>query len=153
MKRYWIWGLLALAVLALRLPGQAWDASELEPAETVLVGRHDRYIRIETDTGAWGEGQDLAAAAEDLNRRTAGRIFLETADYLLLEGSPWDPETLRELFRPGCWVCMAEGVEDLEEAGRFLRIHRPDATLLRLSGERVRLKTLTAEKGGLLLEE
>lgn len=153
MKRYLTAaGAVLMMMVLLRLPGQAMDTSELEPVETVLVCRNAQTVRIETDTGAWGEGTELRSAAQDLKRRTAGRIFLDTADYLLLDETSWDPRALRALFRPGCQVCIAQNVDDLQEAGRYLRIHHPDATLLHWAVEETPLQMLTGGKGGFLLE-
>ncbi len=158
MKRM-MWFLAALSmVLLMRLPGQSADVAELEPVETVLVCRRDGGICITTDTGATGTGENLPLAVEDLNRHASGRIFLDTADYLLVEGEDisWEEsgrifldtadyllvegediswEELYPVFRPGCWVCRASGVEDLEAAGAFLKIHPPSYTLLQLCAE------------------
>lgn len=135
MKRM-MWLLAALGmVMLMRLPGQSADVAELEPVETVLVCRRGSDICITTDTGATGTGENLLLAVEDLKRHASGRIFLDTADYLLVEGEGINWQELYPVFRPGCWVCRASGVEALEAAGAFLKIHPPSNTLLQLCAD------------------
>ena len=151
MKRM-MWLLAALSmVLLMRLPGQSADVAELEPVETVLVCRRGSDICITTDTGATGTGENLPLAVEDLNRHASGRIFLDTADYLLVEGEDISWEELYPVFRPGCWVCRASGIEDLEAAGAFLKIHPPSNILLQVCAEERQAENLLQKEEGLEL--
>lgn len=135
-----LWYLLmaagVLAVYVLPTPGR--DAQMIKPVEVVCLSRGQQGVEIVTDTGAAGEGKTLRAALEDLHEQASEEIFLETADYLLVEEDCDDllPEVM-EVLRPSCVVCRYEGEPKMEQVGRFLRQHRPTLTLARYqAGER-----------------
>lgn len=152
MKRWMIFlGMMVVAGLMLRLPHPATDLSELEPVEVVLVRQAQNGIEVETDTGAIGRGADLTAAVDDLEEHSMGKVFLDTADYLLLELNDTDYEQFYSVFRPGCHVCLADGVEDLSQAGVFLQTHKPQNSLIQIqAGERM-LEELVEKEGELEL--
>lgn len=147
MKRL-AWFVLALAALTVlsRLPHPATDVGELEPVRVVWIGE----AGIRTDTGATGRGADLTTAVEELHDSASGVIFLETAEYVILEpGYRVGPE-LYEIFRPSCKVCVGSGA-DLVAAAAYLSVHPPDMTLSRLRAGEWGLQTLTiTEEGGSL---
>lgn len=108
-------------------------------------------MEVETDTGAKGCGEALEAAVEDMKAHASGRIFLDTADYLLLDTRDMEYAELYPLFRPGCRVCLARHVADLEHAAGFLKNHRPENSLLQICAEERRMETLIEQQGGLEL--
>lgn len=151
MKRWLQVGVIFAAALILpRLSHPATDVGKLEPAAVVQITRTDNWVVLQTDTGASGSGRTLAEAAEDLQAGAAAEVFLDTAEYLLIEGDV--SEEILEFFRPGCYVCRVEGQVDLEEAVRYLSVHRPEQTLTRLRAGEVLEQTLRTEEGKWRLE-
>lgn len=127
------WLYVAAAVLAAgiltRLPHPAKDISELEPVRTVYVYEASGMVHIETDTGARGSGRTLAHAAEAMHARAEGTIFLETAEFLLLDP---DVEVTAEFFvilRPSCNVFYTGLRPDLEASAQYLSVHPPKIRL------------------------
>lgn len=146
MKR-WLWfpALLAAAWFLSRLPHPAVDVGKLEPVSVVLVDFRDGVYHLQTDTGDHGTGQTLTRAAQDLTETAPGRVFLETAEYLLL--TPDTPMTreLYQVFHPSCRVCLAPADTDLKAAGEYLSAHRPEQTLTKLRAGEGTPEQLTME--------
>ncbi len=152
MKKWLIFlGAMLAAGLVLRIPHPATDLSELEPIEVVAVRQSEKGIEIETDTGAIGRGDNLTLAVDDLKEHSMGKVFLDTADYLLLELDDGNYEQFYSVFRPGCRVCLSDGVQDLSKAGVFLQTHKPQNSLIGIrAGERT-LDELVEREGELEL--
>ncbi len=152
MKRWVIClaGLLGVGLL-LRLPQPGTDVAQLEPVQVVLIQQSQDHVLVQTDTGAIGRGADLESAVRDLKKHALGYIFLDTADYVLLEAVNMDYAELYPVFRPGCRVCIAEGVQDLEQAGVFLQTHRPSNSLLQICAGETEMERLIQKKGALEL--
>lgn len=131
MKR-WIWYLGALGiVMALDwMPFFGADVASLHPVEVIRIWADQNGITVQTDTGSMGRGGSIAHAFEDLENTTSGRIFLETAEFVLInrEGTALLPE-LSGYLRPACGVCVLEGQWLPEQVGRFLDTHRPGYSL------------------------
>ena len=146
MKRG-IWILLAIG--ALLLTGETgMDLEDLRPVETLLLSTEEEQVILETDTGDRGEGESLPAAVRNLNETSEGRIFLETAAFLIYrpEAAPVLPQ-LKSWLRPETAVCVAEENLDVKTAGRFLNFHRPDCTLRELWKKSEEPPVLSMEKG------
>ena len=136
---------------ALAFPVERTDVGKLRPVEVVAVAQTETGFAVRTDTGDRGTGQTLGAAFRDLEDSTAGVIYLDTAEYLLLETPVKEQVLLRELLKNGVRVCAAEPEIDLEGTGAYLDVHRPQTRLrddtdyqelevLRSDGERLRLQ-------------
>ncbi len=112
------------------LPIRGTDVGELQPVELLQVYRERGKIVMETDTGDLGRGRTLEKAFEDLKNTTAGTVFLETADYLLVtdEAEKYIPE-LFKILRPGTEVCRIQEKVRGEKAAKFLVSHPPAVTL------------------------
>ena len=82
MKK-WLYMLL-LALAAFLLPGKGTDVGELIPVELVRLTAGDGTFVAAADTGDFGTGATLEEAMADLASSAPGKVFLETADYLLL---------------------------------------------------------------------
>ncbi len=149
------WGIFLLIILGggllLRLPHPGTDIAHLEPVEVVQVRQMQTQIEVTTDTGAAGHGDTLAQAVEDMKEHAMGEIFLDTADYLLLDLHGLEIEELYPLFRPGCKVCNTSGIDDLETAGVYLQTHEPEKSLLRICAEPTELEELVQTEGGMVL--
>lgn len=150
------WLLLALAVLLAAafgwMPFQGTDVADLLPVEIVRIRVDDGTIRVQTDTGNSGSGTDLQEAFHDLKSTAAGEIFLETADYLLVdEGTAAYLEALCEYLRPGCGVCLESGEQELAEAAAFLKTHEPPVSLQDYRAGERRLPWLRSVEGRMYL--
>lgn len=106
-----------------------------------------------TETGDLGEGEDLNAAMQDLEESAVGKVFLETAEYLLVtDGARGLLPELTSIMRPGCAVCVAPEQVNLEEAAAYLNIHRPEVTLNDYRANRTDLPHLKEEEGRFKIE-
>lgn len=148
MKK-WVWliGLGALLLLS-RVEHTGVEISRLEPVELVRLTVEENIVSIETDTGGRGYGQDLDSAIENLHASSSAMVFLDTAEYLLLndEAQRYLPQ-LYEVLRPACQVCVANGDLDLTEAAEFLETHSPKIKLLQCRAGERSLPTLYIQDG------
>lgn len=148
MKKWmWIVGVAALALL-LRVEHAGTNIDWLEPAELVRVTVEDDVVAIETDTGAQGYGQDLDTAIGNLQLSSASEVFLDTAEYLVVDETAVEllPE-LWEILRPSCKVCIAGGQIDLAEAAEYLCGHTPTTNLLQCRAGTGKLEILYVQEG------
>ena len=131
MRRWLIYGAVLLAMLLINGENRAGtDIGKLEPARVILVDAAPGAVSLYTDVGQYGSGRDLTGAVEDMKQTASGEVFLDTAEYLLLSPTSLGQlEELSRLLRLSCRVCVAAGVKDLEAAGEYLSIHKPDTTL------------------------
>lgn len=153
MKR-WLYPLVGLLAIAF-LSGKGTsgtDVAKLRPVEVVVVTRSEKIIKIQTDTGDVGVGEDLTQAVEQLKTTTPAEIFLETAEYLLIseECRSMVPE-LMEYLRPSCSVCILEGEPEMDNVGTFLKIHGLEVTLTEYKAGLCDLQTLREKEGRLEL--
>ena len=133
---YLLGGLVAAGILS-RLPHPAVDVSRLEPVQVVYLYLDQGRLWLETDTGSFGSGDSLTEAANDLKANASGEIFLDTAEFLILDPEvPIEPDFYDHL-RPGCKVCYADAPPDLTVAAAFLATHSPEITLAHLRPQRI----------------
>ena len=125
--RILIYALLLAAALA--VPVKRTDVGKLRPVEVIAVARTENGYTVRTDTGDMGTGNTLKAAFCNLEDTTAGVIYLDTAEYLLLETEIEEKRLLRELLKNGIRVCAAEPEIPLEGSGAYLDIHHPKSRL------------------------
>ena len=149
MRRWLLYRLVLLGVLLTQVtPFSGTDVALLEPVEVIRIGISREQVTLETDTGQWGVGDTVLQALKDLKDTTAKRIFLDTADYLLLQkGSESLVEEIAPLLRPGCRVCVQTGEADLAKIAEFLRTHVPQATLHSLKITTDKLPQLRCDEG------
>ena len=121
MKQIYIY--LGIFLALLLLPGGT-DAAKLAPAQVVSVQTEDGEIMVRTDLGNFGRGADLEEAFADLEDTTSGKVFLDTADYLLVDEASmaYLPE-LTQWLKGNCLVFKSGEVEDLEGAALYLDAH------------------------------
>lgn len=149
MKR-WVAAALLLAAAAVlpRLSHPAADVGELEPVAAARISQTPEGVIIRTDTGGEGFGENLQFAVEDLRCRSVRVVFLDSANFLLLENlseEVW--AQLGDYFRPGCYVCRVESEMDLAAAAQYFAVNPPEQTLARLWAEKTLRQTLHWEKG------
>lgn len=153
MKK-WLFLLLIFGTVAAFNGGMSLgtDVAELAPVQSVRVAQFNRYIMVETDTGAWGMGGDLASALVHMEETSPASVFLDTADYLIVA-----PELLyllpdlKEVLRPSCGICLERGKTDMERVGQFLQIHEPKITLSDYLAGITDLPTLLTTQEGMQL--
>lgn len=128
MKRIIIY--IVLFAAALTVPTNGMDIGELKPVAVIALDVVDNQVRISTDTGDAGYGESFGSALEDLEQTTAGVVFLDTADYLLIgEGAEDLAEDAKEYLKRRVRVCgYTEGVP-LRDAAEYLDVHRPETEL------------------------
>ena len=123
--------LLYMSALALLLLGdQGTDIGTLRPVEVVQLTEERGVLILKTDTGDYGWGLTVEQAVRKLKETTPGEIYLDTADYLLLEnGTEKYLNQLRVYLKKGTKVALAEQGLDLRAAAAYLRIHSPSRTI------------------------
>ena len=133
MKKWLIPAIVVAAVAVFsRLPHPARDIADLKPVRAVYIHMEGRTLHIETDTGDSGSGPDLAEASADLRSKADGEIFLDTAEFLILDPEVPITGEIFALLRPACRVTFTDASPDLEKAAAYLAQHPPILTLARL---------------------
>lgn len=133
MKKWLVFAAAVTAVAILsRRPHPARDVARLEPVQAVYIYQKNGTLCIETDTGAAGSGNTLAEAAADLKASASGEIFLDTAQFLLIDPEVTITTDFHTLLRPTCGVTFTHATPDLQAAADYLTIHQPFVTLLEL---------------------
>ena len=131
MKKWLFFAVVALCALALdRVPFEKTDVANLRPVQVLSVRVSPSGVELETDTGDEGRGTSVQSALENMKETSQGTIFLETAEFLLLEESVVSmiPE-LCDVLRPGCGVCIVTEMPDLLDAALYLSAHRPQVSV------------------------
>ena len=123
--------LTAVGILS-RLPHPAKDIAKLKPVRAVYLYMELEKLHIETDTGDSGSGTTLAEAYSDMRSGADGEIFLDTAEFLILDPAICVTEDFFRLLRPACKVVYSERKPDLKAVSDYLAIHTPKTTLAHL---------------------
>lgn len=151
MKR---WILYIAVVLLLTVPFRGTDISKLAPVEVVWLAEESGQVLLMTDTGDTGKGADVQEALSDMKAAAKGTIFLDTADYLILQiGTEKFLNQVTDVLRPSCMVCRAKQVPDLKEAAAFFFAHEPGVTLRQWQNDQMELPLLREEGRGFLWNE
>ena len=133
MKKWLVFAaVLITAAILSRRPHPARDVAMLEPVQAVYIFQKDGTLSIETDTGASGSGKTLTEAAAEMKASASGEIFLDTAEFLLLDPTVPITEEFHTLLRPTCTVTYTTETPDLQAVSEFLSVHTPKRTLLEL---------------------
>lgn len=150
VKRIWIYALVIAAALA--FPVDKTDVGSLQPVEVVHLYQKDEKYVLETDTGDLGMGDTIKAAMEDLAATVSGTVFLDTAEYLLLEKEMVEQaKRIAPYLKKKVRVCEAERGLDLKAAAQYLSAHAPKSTLKELLTG-TKLETLRNVHGRLILK-
>ena len=128
MKRFFL-PVAILLILLLPDSSVGSDINELEPVEAIQILSDADGVRVITDTGSSGYGDTLVSALENLHSSSNKRIFLETAQFLLVEEERFLDEMM-DRVRPSCQICMAKGQTDLTLAVEYLKVHGGTVSLL-----------------------
>lgn len=154
MKKWLRYVLILILIPAFSFGGFGGeDVGKLSPAQVVLICSSGGSVQLVTDTEDTGIGADPEKAIMNMQETSAGAVFLDTADYLLIEYGTegWLPQ-LRQYLRPSCHVCYVSGDVDPGQAGQFLQLHKPELTLADYEAGERQLSILISEGGKLKLE-
>lgn len=148
MKRIGLFAAAAVIALALGNLFPGVDVGKLQPVQVVSVRRDGERYLVATDTGETGRGNDIGDAIAAMKRSASGEIFLDTADYFLLDKDCMEIlKAACDILRPGTEVCLIDGNPDLEAAGQFLSVHEPNRTLAQCAAERSQIPILKIREG------
>ena len=117
--------ILAITILALCFlaPVQRLDVAKLRPVQTVAVYRQGWQIVLETDAGDKGVGTIVKQALENLKENALKVIYLDTAEYLLVQEDAQDQvEHLRSVMNKKVKVGPYGG-GDIAEETDFWEVH------------------------------
>ena len=148
MKR-WVWFVAAVtAVAVLEGASSGSDVADLDPVRALYVDAVDGRVLVETDQGAWGSGETLEMALQDMDRSWASEVYLETSEFLVVsERTQGRVGELWRVLRPSCEVCVGVGELDLERAVEYLHRHRPEVTLMEYRAGERQLPRLVEREG------
>lgn len=133
MKK-WLYLATALTAVGIlsRLPHPAKDIAKLKPVRAAYLYMESEKLHIETDTGDSGLGRTLSEAYSDMRSKADGEIFLDTAEFLILDPAICVTEDFFRLLRPACKVVQSAQKPDLKAVSDYLAIHTPKTTLAHL---------------------
>ena len=138
---------IAAAALGTTSP-QGTDIAKLAPVEVVWLSERDGQVFLKTDTGDYGAGQDMQTALENMKATASGTVFLDTADYLIVEQGCEDLlDQTYTFLRPSCMICMAERIPDLESVTEYLAAHEPELTLREYRVDKGEIPELVEQEG------
>lgn len=112
------------------MPVEGRDVGKLQPVEVVKVYIDRRQVVLETDTGDLGAGKTVGEALQNLEDTTVGYVYLDTAQYLLVD--PGAEDMVGELspyLKRGTKICTAAASIDPADAAAYLSSHEPTVRL------------------------
>lgn len=147
--------LLYCAILAavLLFPGKGTDVGKLIPVEVIALSESEAGVTVRTDTGDMGSGRTLDEALQNMKDTAPGMIYLDTAEYLLVETGCEDLMTaMGGYLKKSVRVCRTEEGICLEGIADYLSAHRPGEKLGEVTAG-TRIRELREESGRFLLSE
>lgn len=146
MKRWLLY--LILLILVTLSPVRGTDISRLAPVEVIWISEQTGWVFLQTDTGEQGRGENVQSALENLKKSASANVFLETADYVIVERKSVELlDQCKTLLRPSCEVCMADQIPNMEKVAAFLTAHKPKVTLRQWQVTGIKLQILEEEDG------
>lgn len=150
MKRIGIY--IALLAAAMLFPVKGMDVGKLKPVGLIQLYKEGETVFLVTDTGDSGRGETVDSAFKNLEETTAGVIFLDTADYLLLSRTAVkEVGKIVEYLKPSIRVCLADKGIDPTQAAAYLAVHKP-ALKLKHYGKQENLQVLVETNDRLILK-
>ena len=126
------------------------DIGRLRPVEAVQLYEKAGLLFLKTDTGDVGWGLTVEQAVRKMKETAPGEIYLDTADYLVLEeGAETYLDSLRYYLKDR--TAMVYGTErvNLQQVVSYLRMHRPSG---KLGNSRIPKEMLSIEGGKMVLK-
>lgn len=152
--RKWIFCALVLAAIPVLSFGGfgGEDVGKLHPVQVVEVRADNNEVQLLTDSNDLGVGKDVSQAINNMNETSHSKVFLDTADYLLVKPGAeiWLPR-LYQYLRPSCNVCYVTAEVDLKQVGQYLQLHEPKLTLIQYQAGERRLPYLISDEGRMKL--
>lgn len=144
----------AIVALLSITPFQGSDIARLAPVEVVWLAEEDGQVILMTDTEDVGRGADVLEALADMKATATGTIFLDTADYLIVEkdGEKY-LDQVADVLRPSCMLCRATQMPDLKEAVAFFAVHKWNVTLRQWQNDRMSLPLFMEEERRFVWDE
>ena len=122
VKRILLYAIILIALLA--APVESMNVGELIPIEAVSIYKEAGTFIMETDTGNSGKGETVALALQNLKDTASGRIYLDTARYLLVMGDAQEEvQQLRPLLRRSVKLAVMGQPVEMESVAKFLDAH------------------------------
>lgn len=122
MKRILIY--IVLVAAAILVPVERADVGKLRPIETVSVYKENDWIVLRTDTDDVGIGGTATQALQNMKDSASGIIYLDTAEYLLVEKDAQDAaEELRSVLKEKVKLCLAAKEIEPKAATKYLSVH------------------------------
>lgn len=147
--------LLYMVILAavLLVPSRGTDVGKLIPVEVVAVSQSAGVVTVRTDTGDLGRGYTLQEAMDDMKASALGVIYLDTAEYLILEeGMEETLNTVERHLKGNVRLCSGAEEIPLDGIADFLSVHKPEPQLRTVSDFR-EIPRIREENGRYFLEE
>jgi len=141
-----------LIVLAMLVPTRPLELGKLKPVEVIRIAQDDEQIVIETDTGDTGRGRTVNQAIWNLHETTAGTVYLDTAEYVLLPANEAVLKEIAPYIRENVCLCQWEGEIKMDDVGEYLDVHKPSVKLKKYA-EGIPLQMLKGKNGRLQLQE
>ena len=151
MKR-WIFYIL-LFVAAVIIPVDSTDVGKLHPVQAVSLGYHNEQVILKTDTGEIGRGETPELALENLKLTAPAIIYLDTAEFLLVEENALEfVSQMGKFFKSKVRICLIDPEVEASQGAKYLRVH---GNLPKLKGwnSGENLPFLTFQNGRIVLME
>ena len=121
---------IGFLLLVCFLPVEGTDVGKLIPVEVIAISESDGMITVRTDTGDQGTGEDLHTAFADLKDSASGVVYLDTAEYVLMEpGTEAWMDTAGTYLKGDTKVCTAQEGIPLDTIANYLSVHHPGIRL------------------------
>ncbi len=104
-------------------PVESAEVAKLEPVQAVWMYMENDSVVLETDTEDKGSGATVEGALADMKRRSAGIIYLDTAQYVLVTGAEQQIPALEQLLKGSVRLCLWSGNGELAEAVKYADAH------------------------------
>ncbi len=122
MKRIPIY--IVLIALVFAVPLNRVDVGTLQPVEILAISKDNNLLVIRTDTNDVGVGKTVAGAIKDLKDTASGIVYLDTAEFLLLEkGCEYEGQQLKKWLKGSVRVCSTLGEINMDNVAKYLRAH------------------------------
>lgn len=123
IKKQWLlYGLLFVA--AVLAPVEGTDVGKLHPVQAVSIGYYNEQVILKTDTGEIGRGENPELALKNLKQTAPAVIYLDTAEYLLIEDNALELVTqIEEILKSNVRICQIEPQIEVDKAAKYLRVH------------------------------
>lgn len=143
---------ILIVSLALLVPNRGTDVGKLLPVEVISIAERNDEVLVRTDTGDMGRGKTLRDAFRDLEDTAPGVIYLDTAEYLLLETEITDAPMLTDYLKESTHICAAEEGISIEGVAQYLSVHEPK-NHLRTGVDYLQLEIIREEGGRYWLQK